>query len=140
MSPFGPSPQRLKDGVVHSLEYFRADSMAVRPRPTPNDRVQVADEVASRSALVALNNRSHFTQHQLDALGRRSDEQLAVVFAYVLSEKITSYVETDRKWPKSPGKCLQNANRLPVLVDNGNCYSREQRMADDTVKFFYSIR
>ncbi len=90
MSPFGPSPQRLKDGVVHGLEYFRADSMAVIHRPTPNDRVQVADEVASRGALVALNNRSHFTQHRLDALGRRFDEQLAVVFAYVLSEKITS--------------------------------------------------
>jgi len=55
MSPFGPSPQRLKDGVVHGLEYFRADSMAVIHRPTPNDRVQVADEVASRGALVALN-------------------------------------------------------------------------------------
>jgi len=26
-----------------------------------------------------------------------------------------------------------------VLVDNGTCYSREKRTADDTVKAFYSI-
>src|SRR5262245_31315407 len=41
---------------------------------------------------------------------------------------------------KNPGKHPQNAHEMPVLVDNGNCYSREQRMADDTVKAFYSIR
>ena len=50
------------------------------------------------------------------------------------------HAETDREWPKTPGKCLQNANGLPVLVDNGNSYSRERRTVDDTAKAFYSIR
>jgi hypothetical protein len=48
--------------------------------------------------------------------------------------------EIDQKWLKNPGKRLQNTYVLPVLVDNGNGYSREQRAADDTVKAFYSIR
>ena len=39
MSSLGPSPQRLKDSVVHGLEHFRADPMPVIHRPTPNDRV-----------------------------------------------------------------------------------------------------
>jgi hypothetical protein len=38
--------------------------------------------------------------------------------------------ETGQKWPKNPEKRLQNAYEVPVLVDNGNCYSREQRTAD----------
>jgi hypothetical protein len=49
-------------------------------------------------------------------------------------------VETDQKWPKNPGKRHQNAHEVPVLEDNGNCYSREQSTADDKVKAFYSIR
>jgi hypothetical protein len=40
------------------------------------------------------------------------------------------HAETDREWPKTPEKCLQNAHEVPVLVDNGNGYSREQRTAD----------
>jgi hypothetical protein len=48
--------------------------------------------------------------------------------------------ETDRKRPKNPRKRFQNAHEGPVLVDNGNGYVREQRMADDTVNAFYSIR
>jgi len=41
--------------------------------------------------------------------------------------------EIDQKWPKNPGKHLQNTHEVPVLVDNGNGYSRERRTADDTV-------
>jgi hypothetical protein len=48
--------------------------------------------------------------------------------------------ETDQKSPKNPGKRRQNPHEVPVPVDNGNCYSREQRTVDDTVKPFYSIR
>ena len=39
VSSLGPSPQGLKDGVVHRLEHFRADRMAVIHRPPPDDRV-----------------------------------------------------------------------------------------------------
>jgi hypothetical protein len=48
--------------------------------------------------------------------------------------------EIDQKWPKNSGKRLQNAHEVPVLVDNGNSYSRERRTVDDTAKAFYSIR
>jgi hypothetical protein len=34
---------------------------------------------------------------------------------------------------------LSEPKILPVLVDNGTCYSREKRTADDTIKAFYSI-
>jgi hypothetical protein len=30
--------------------------------------------------------------------------------------------ETDQKSPKNPGKCLQNAHEVPVLVEIGNFY------------------
>jgi 2-methylisocitrate lyase-like PEP mutase family enzyme len=48
--------------------------------------------------------------------------------------------ETGQKWLINPAKRLQNASEVPVLVDNGNSYAREQRTADDTVKAFSSIR
>jgi hypothetical protein len=57
-----------------------------------------------------------------------------------LTFELEIQAETDQKWPKNPEKHHENAHEVPVLVDNGNCYSREQRMADDTVKAFYSIR
>ena len=47
MSSLRLSPQRLKDSMVHGLEHFRAHPMPVIHRPTPNDRVYMADEVAS---------------------------------------------------------------------------------------------
>jgi hypothetical protein len=48
--------------------------------------------------------------------------------------------ELDQKLPKNPGKRLQNAHPLPVLVDNGNGCSQERRTVDETVKACYSIR
>jgi hypothetical protein len=48
--------------------------------------------------------------------------------------------KTDQKWLKNLEKRLQYTHEVPVLVDNGNCYSRERRMVDDTVKASYSIR
>jgi hypothetical protein len=48
--------------------------------------------------------------------------------------------ETDQKWPKNPEKRHQNTHEVPVLVDNGNGYSRERRTANDTVNAYYSIR
>jgi hypothetical protein len=42
----------------------------------------------------------------------------------------------DQKWPKNPEKRFQNAHEVPVLVDNGNCYSRKRRTVDDTLKAF----
>jgi hypothetical protein len=57
-----------------------------------------------------------------------------------LTFELEIQAELKQQWPKNPGKHLQNAHEVPVLVDNGNCYAREQRAADDTVKAFYSIR
>jgi hypothetical protein len=34
--------------------------------------------------------------------------------------------ELDQKLPKNPGKHLQHAHEVPVLVDNGNCYARDE--------------
>jgi hypothetical protein len=68
VTSLGPSPQCLEDSMVHRLEGFRADHMPVVHRPAPDDRVQVADEGASRGALITLNDRSDVPQHRLDAL------------------------------------------------------------------------
>jgi hypothetical protein len=59
-------------------------------RPAPNDRVQLADETPGRCALVVLDDASDLPQHRLDTLGRRLDEQLAVVCADMLPEKVQS--------------------------------------------------
>jgi 2-methylisocitrate lyase-like PEP mutase family enzyme len=48
--------------------------------------------------------------------------------------------KTDQKWLKNLEKRLQYAHEVPVLVDNGNGYSRARSTVEDTVKAFYSVR
>ena len=93
MATFGPAPQRLEDRMIHRLEDFGADPMPVIQRPAPDERVQVANEGTRWRTLVGFDDPSDFPQHRFDALRRRLDEQLAVVFANVLSEEVKPFLD-----------------------------------------------
>ncbi len=88
VSAFCPVPQHAKDGVVHLGEGLRTDNMPMIVRPSPNFRVQLGDEVSSHCLFVVLYHFSDALQERLYALLRGGDQQLSVVFAQVLSEKV----------------------------------------------------
>ena len=62
MSPFGPTPECFKDRRVDFVESPFAGAMPVILRPTPNDRIEAQDQVASGCLLVGLDDVSNFTQ------------------------------------------------------------------------------
>lgn len=88
MSPFRPAPKSLKDRMINRLEDLRADAMPVIQCPPANEGVEKTDQGPGSGALVGFDDAADFAQERLDALLRRFDEQLAVVFAQVLTEEI----------------------------------------------------
>src|SRR5215471_16430065 len=88
MPPFGPAPQRLEDRMINRLKDFGADHMPVIQCPPANEGVEETDERPGSGALVGFADAPNFAQERLDALLSRFDEQLAVVFAQVLTEEV----------------------------------------------------
>src|SRR5258708_7327796 len=60
MAPVGPPPQRLENRVIHRLEDFGADDVAMVHCPAPEERIQQADERAGCRTLVGLDHSSDF--------------------------------------------------------------------------------
>ena len=88
MSSPRPLPQGLKDGTVDAAEGLFAHHMPVIPGPSPNDSVELTDQVSGGGLFVVLDDSSDFLQESLDVLLRRLDEQFAVVLAYILAQKV----------------------------------------------------
>ncbi len=82
--PFRPLPQGLEDGMANSCKGDFADDVLVIVRPSPNDRVQLNDQVACRRLLIGLDERSYFPQEGGDVLSRWFDDELAMVLAYIV--------------------------------------------------------
>ena len=84
--------------MVHGLEHFRAHPMPVIHRPPRMIGFKWQMRLPAEALLLPLMTARTFRNTDNDALGRRLDEQLAVVFAQVLSEKVTSIcdVRNDR--------------------------------------------
>src|SRR4051812_5590066 len=93
MSPLGPLPESLKDGAVHGLEATLAHHMSVILCPAPNDGIELGDQDSCWHLLLRFDQRSDFPKKRLDVLARRLDQHLAVVLAYVLSEKIKAILD-----------------------------------------------
>src|SRR5436305_9473089 len=62
--------------------------MSVIHCPSPDDRVELSNEVACCGLQVPLNDFSDFLKKVSHALPGRLDEELSPVFAYILSEKV----------------------------------------------------
>src|SRR2546426_2358985 len=86
MSSFGPVPHEFEDGCVHCGKGLRACHMPMVKRPSPNDRVQLADQVPCRGLLVSLDHSADLFQERFDILLGGFDEHLAVILAQVLTQ------------------------------------------------------
>ena len=62
--------------------------MSVILYPSPDDRVEQADQVFSFGLGVGLHHQSHFLHQVLDAFLGRFDEQFVAILAHILTEKV----------------------------------------------------
>lgn len=67
--------------------------MAVVVCPSPNDGVELDNQVAGRRLFVGFDGRPHFGQECFDAFARGFDEELAIVLAYILSQKVEALLD-----------------------------------------------
>ena len=84
----GPLPYHLKDGTIYILKDFLTDHMLVIPGPSSNERVEQQDQISGCGSLVFLHDFSDFFQERFHVLLGRFDNELTVVLAYMLSEKV----------------------------------------------------
>ena len=85
VSPFGPSPQPVIDGVIYCFEDFPAHDMLMILCPSSNDGVQLGDELVSRERGGFLDDVPHFFQVSLDALSGRFDQQFQAFAVFVFT-------------------------------------------------------
>jgi hypothetical protein len=80
----------LEDGMISSMEDCLARHMTVIERPAANERVEVANQLACGEVAAFLDTDSDLSEERLDALLRRSNEELGAfspaVFPYRLSK------------------------------------------------------
>ena len=62
--------------------------MLMIPCPSSNERVEQQDQVTSSGSLMVLDHFSDFFQERFHVLLGRFDNELTVVLAYMLSEKV----------------------------------------------------
>src|SRR6266487_1202146 len=82
-------------------------------RPTPNGRVELTNQHLLCRGRVRLDDRPDFLQEDMRVLLRRLDEQLAVVFAEVLSEEVEPFF--DRRDAGFLGRELQTTVAQKLL-------------------------
>jgi hypothetical protein len=88
MSPFSPTPQGLEYLCVNAAEYLLADDMAMVVCPTPDNGIELVNQVACCGLLVGFDGRPHFGQECFDAFPGGFDEELALVLAHVLPQEV----------------------------------------------------
>jgi hypothetical protein len=88
VASLGPAPHELEDGGIDGGKRLLADHMPVILRPAPQEAVELQDQVPGLGLLVSFHQRTDLVQERLDALLRRRDEQLAVVFTDMLAEEV----------------------------------------------------
>ena len=74
--------------MIHFVKGFRTDHMPVIIGPSPNFRVSLSDQISGCGLLVVFDDFSDAFQKGMDVLSRGGDEQLPLVLAEMLSEKI----------------------------------------------------
>ncbi len=88
MSAFGPLPEGLPHSIFHFLERLHRHNVAVVVHPTPNDRVELSDQVYLTGSAILTHQLPHLFQKSMRVLLGRPDNQLAVKLAEVLSEEV----------------------------------------------------
>src|SRR5687767_6390482 len=88
MPSFRPAPQCLEDGMVNGTKGCHTDDMPVIVCPTGDDRVEHRYQLSSWRLFVGLYRFPDLIEERFHVLLRRLDEQLAVVLAYVLAQKV----------------------------------------------------
>ena len=88
MSASGPLPEPAPNLKVHPRECFRRHDMPMVVRPSPNDRVEQANQVLLTRGFIRTDDAPDFLQERVRVLLRRRDEQFAVELAEMLSEEV----------------------------------------------------
>ena len=84
MSPFSPTPQGLKNLRIHLTKHLLANNVTMIVCPTPDDRVELVDQVAGCGLFVGLDDCAYFGQECFDTFLRGFDEEFTLIFAYIL--------------------------------------------------------
>ena len=93
MSASGPLPEPAPNLKVHPRECFRRHDMPMVVRPSPNDRVEQANQVLLTRGFIRTDDAPDFLQERVRVLLRRRDEQFAVELAEMLSEEVEPLVD-----------------------------------------------
>ena len=88
MTSFHPLPQTVIDASVDIAEDFTGYDMPVIIGPTSDFGVELTDHGYGAQSEVLSNDFPDVTQECIHILSGRLNHKLAVVFAYILSEKI----------------------------------------------------
>ena len=88
-----PTPEGMIDGIIDGGKGLLACHMSVIGRPSPDERVELLYQVSGGRLRVCLDDFSDFVQECFHILGRRFDDDLAVVASYVLPQKVKSFLD-----------------------------------------------
>jgi hypothetical protein len=94
MSSGGPTPEGLEDCMVDGGKKAFTDDMAMVLCPSPDDRIELSDELPRRNLRLVSDKGSHLIQEPLAVLLGRFDEQFLVVFADILTKKVKSIFDS----------------------------------------------
>lgn len=88
VSPFRPLPECQEDSVIHRNKGRLTDHMAVVVCPASNHRIELGNQLPCCGLGVTFDDRSDVSQECLDILGGGLNQQLPLVLAEMLSQKI----------------------------------------------------
>ena len=74
--------------MVERTEDSFGDHVPVILNPSPDDRVEQADQIFRFGLWVGLDDLAHFLHQFSDAFLSRFDQQFVVILAYILAEKV----------------------------------------------------
>jgi hypothetical protein len=93
MSSGRPLPQRFEDGAIHPTEDAFAHHVALIIGPSLDDGIELPYQCTGCGLLMRLDDVSDCVQECVDTLGGGFDEQLPVVLAYIVSEKVKAILD-----------------------------------------------
>lgn len=88
MAAASPLPEGVEDGAIHPFKDHFADDVLMVVSPPANHRIENSNQPFRFEVEMGLNGVADVGEEVFDILTGRNDQQLAVVFPNVLSEKI----------------------------------------------------
>ena len=87
---FGPTPETVSQNPFYLLERLHCHNVAMVVGPTPDDRIEMTNQVGLTGSVMVADALPHLLQKHMRVLLGGSDEQLTVELAEVLSEEVES--------------------------------------------------